>query len=275
MLTAKKRAAWKPACPPRASEGPVPVPPEVVHHGDDERHRRAREMVGAEQLDAEREHGQVDHVAGAADRAELDQLEPVVRLAQYRRARGRARGGASATAASPSSLIGRPYTEVVEHKGGHVHERPLLARRRVHSAEQQHALRVVAVERAVAAAAHVIGPAPVHELEAGVADTSTSPAWGHSSADQRRPSASGYSLLTRPSTRRVGGRPGRPRGSSPHHARRPRRPPGRSGARRARSARATRVSRWTTRSTPSRSRSTSTAPAPAPRGVLVEHVDHR
>ena len=30
-LTAKKRAAWKPAWPPRGAEGPVPVPPEVVH----------------------------------------------------------------------------------------------------------------------------------------------------------------------------------------------------------------------------------------------------
>jgi hypothetical protein len=37
-----------------------------------------------EDLDAEREHAQVDHVARSAHRAELDQLQPVVRLAQTR-----------------------------------------------------------------------------------------------------------------------------------------------------------------------------------------------
>ena len=64
------------------AEGPVAVPPEVVRHRDDERERRRDEVVQVEDRHAEGEHGQVDHVAGRADSAELDQLQPVVRLAE-------------------------------------------------------------------------------------------------------------------------------------------------------------------------------------------------
>ena len=58
---------------------------------------------------------------------------------------------------------------MVEHHRGHVRDRPLPARRLAGPVprEEQHAERVAPVERTVAAAAHVVGAAPVHELVAG------------------------------------------------------------------------------------------------------------
>ena len=63
-------------------ERPVAVPPEVVRHRDHERGRGGDEMMQVQSPDAEGEDAQVDHVAGRADRAELHQLQPVVRLAE-------------------------------------------------------------------------------------------------------------------------------------------------------------------------------------------------
>jgi hypothetical protein len=60
------------------AEGPVPVPPEVVDHGHDERHRRRDEVVHAGQFVRDREGGEVDDVAAAADGHELHELDPVV-----------------------------------------------------------------------------------------------------------------------------------------------------------------------------------------------------
>ena len=231
-LTVKKRAAWKPACPPARPEGPVAVPPEVVHHRDHERGRGGGQVVQAEQLHAEREDGQVDDVARAADGAELDELDPVVGPAQPRADADVHAVWALGDGGLASSVIGRGYTEVLEHQRRHVGERPLLALGRVDPAHEQHALRVVAVQRAVAAAAHVVGAAPVDELVAAARPTpARPPRAGTSSADHSRPSASGYVVARhaavghaqverRPARRRRSSAPPRGSASSPPGAKR-------------------------------------------------------
>ena len=57
MLTAKKRGAWKPARPPRASKVQCRFHQKLLTTATDERRRGGHEVVGAEALDAEREHG--------------------------------------------------------------------------------------------------------------------------------------------------------------------------------------------------------------------------
>ncbi len=80
-LTARKRAAWKPGWPSPGLEGPVPVPEEVVGEGDAEGADRGEQVVQAEVAGEHREDRQVDQVAGAADDAELEQLQPARRPA--------------------------------------------------------------------------------------------------------------------------------------------------------------------------------------------------
>ena len=84
MLTVKKRHRLEAGVAAASPERPVAVPPEVVQHGDDEGRRGRDQVVQRRTADARGEHAQVHHVAGRADRAELDQLHPVVRLAQAR-----------------------------------------------------------------------------------------------------------------------------------------------------------------------------------------------
>ena len=60
------------------AEGPVAVPPEVVEERHHEGDRGRGDVVQAERLVREREHAQVHDVAGPADRAELEELHPVV-----------------------------------------------------------------------------------------------------------------------------------------------------------------------------------------------------
>src|SRR6201999_3403308 len=65
---------------PRA-EGPVAVPEEVAGHGDAEGADRGDRVEDAEVAGEEGEDAEVDQVAGAADDAELEQLEPAVAAA--------------------------------------------------------------------------------------------------------------------------------------------------------------------------------------------------
>ena len=62
-------------------EGPVAVEQEVVGDGDAEGADRGGDVMDAEAADEHREDGEVDQVAGAADEAEFDQLQPARRAA--------------------------------------------------------------------------------------------------------------------------------------------------------------------------------------------------
>jgi len=64
-----------------AAERPDAVPRVVVRHGNEERNRRGEEVVPLRAEHERAEHREVDHVARGADRAELRELNPVVRAA--------------------------------------------------------------------------------------------------------------------------------------------------------------------------------------------------
>src|SRR5918992_5344393 len=55
--------------------------------------------------------------------------------------------------------------EVLEHQRGDVGEGPLVSRRRIQPAKQEHTLGIIPMQRAMASAADVVGATPVHELE--------------------------------------------------------------------------------------------------------------
>src|ERR1700761_4903803 len=76
---------------PRA-EGSVAVPEEVAGHGDAEGADRGDVVEDAEVAGEEGEDAEVDQVAGAADDAELEQLEPAVATAGGAGEGERARG---------------------------------------------------------------------------------------------------------------------------------------------------------------------------------------
>jgi hypothetical protein len=61
-------------------EGPMPVPPEIVHHRNAEGEDRRRDVVDVERPDEDRKHGEVDDVSRRSHQAELKELDPVARL---------------------------------------------------------------------------------------------------------------------------------------------------------------------------------------------------
>ena len=80
-LTAKKRAAWKPAWPSPAAKVQCRFQKKLLAEGDAEGADRGDYVVDAEVAAEQGEDGEVDQVAGAADQAELEQLPPARRAA--------------------------------------------------------------------------------------------------------------------------------------------------------------------------------------------------
>ena len=175
-LTVKKRAAWNPACPSRAPKVQCRFHQKLLATRDDEGGCRREQVVHAEHLDADGEDGEVDHVARAADGAELHQLDPVVLVAQaVAYARVCPRAGCPPLPTCVDS-------EMVEYERRHVLDRPplpLAGLRRADPAHEQDAERIASVQGPVAAAAHVVLRRPSPRTRApGSADTSRSPARG-------------------------------------------------------------------------------------------------
>ena len=80
-LTAKNRAAWKPACPSLASNVQRRFQAKLLATATENAADRRRNVVDLGRPGEDREHRQVDGVAGAADQPELEQLDPVRRPA--------------------------------------------------------------------------------------------------------------------------------------------------------------------------------------------------
>ena len=79
-LTVKNRAAWNPACPCFASKVQWRFHQKLFDDRDAEGDDRGWDVVDVERPDHDREHREVDDVAGAADQPELEELHPVLWL---------------------------------------------------------------------------------------------------------------------------------------------------------------------------------------------------
>ena len=155
--------------PAARAEGPVAVPPEVVVHRDHERQRSPR-PGGARRAPRRRPRTRTGSPRSPSRRRRrTSSAGPSCAACAARRARGGARhAGGRRRLLSPRRSRGQRYTEVLEHQRRHV-ARATTARAPAASMPQSSSTpsRVVAVQRAVAAAAHVVGAAPVDELVAG------------------------------------------------------------------------------------------------------------
>ena len=75
-IEAERQAAWI-----ERGDFDAPVPEVVAGDGDTEGADRGDRVVEAEVAGEEREDPEIDQITGAADEAELEQLQPVVRVA--------------------------------------------------------------------------------------------------------------------------------------------------------------------------------------------------